>query len=95
MRRAVILILILPGLAASLWWGSFARQAEWVGVDEAVVGKFAREAGRLPDAPFFDPGKGDLLLFLFLAAGAAGGFVGGYFFRDLFPPKSGRRPADA
>ena len=31
--------------------------------------------------------KGDLLLFLFLLAGAIGGFIIGYTFRGLFPPR--------
>jgi len=31
--------------------------------------------------------KGDILLFVFLLAGTAGGFVMGYYFRDVFPVK--------
>jgi hypothetical protein len=31
--------------------------------------------------------QGDLLLFFFLVAGTVGGFVAGYCFRELFPPK--------
>ena len=60
----------------------------WPGVDETVVEKHATAAGRPPARPFFDPGEGDLLRFLFLVAGAAGGFVMGYAYRELFPPKA-------
>lgn len=62
-------------------------QEEWSGVDEAVVEKVALEAGRPPKDPLINTDKGDLLLFLFLCAGAIGGFFGGYCFRGLFPPK--------
>ena len=31
--------------------------------------------------------KGDILLFVFLLAGTAGGFVMGYYFRELFTKK--------
>jgi len=58
--------------------------AEWAGVDETVVEKFAKEAGRSPVEPLINTDQGDLLLFVFLLAGAAGGFVGGYYFRILF-----------
>lgn len=61
--------------------------ADWKGVDETVVEKFAAEAGRPAHEPWINTDQGDLLLFLFLIAGAAGGFVAGYAFRGLFPPK--------
>jgi hypothetical protein len=61
-----------------------AHATEWAGVDETVVEKFAKEAGRLPVEPLINTDQGDLLLFVFLLAGAAGGFVGGYYFRILF-----------
>ena len=60
---------------------------KWAGVDEVVVEKFAEASGRPARAPYINTDKGDLLLFFFLVAGATGGFVGGYCFRDLFPPK--------
>lgn len=59
----------------------------WEGVDKTVVEKFANEAGHPPRKPFIDTDQGDLLLFLFLLSGAAGGFVAGYTFRAIFPPK--------
>jgi glutathione S-transferase len=60
-------------------------------VDKAVVERFAEEAGHPPREPYLDTDRGDLLLWLFLLAGAAGGFVGGYFFRELFPREARRR----
>lgn len=61
--------------------------ARWKGVDETVVGRFAEEGGRPPREPFINTDQGDLLLFAFLLAGAAGGFMAGYYFRALFPQK--------
>lgn len=60
---------------------------KWEGVDKTVVEKFATEAGHPPRRPYIDTDQGDLLLFLFLIAGAGAGFIGGYAFRGLFPPK--------
>lgn len=65
-----------------------ALAVEFVGVDEAVVEKFAANAGRSPTPPLVDAGNGDLGLFLFLTAGAIGGFVCGYCFRSLFPKEN-------
>jgi len=59
----------------------------WKGVDETVIEKLANEAGHPPQPPYLDTEQGDLLLFLFLTAGAMGGFIAGYAFRTLFPPK--------
>lgn len=61
--------------------------AEWPGVDEAVVKKFAEEAGRSPRDPLINTAQGDMLLFFFLLAGAVGGFIVGYNSRALFPPR--------
>lgn len=62
-----------------------ALSAEFIGVDEAVVGRFAANAGRPPTPPLLNPDNGDLGLLLFLTAGAIGGFVCGYCFRSLYP----------
>ncbi len=59
----------------------------WEGVDTAVIEKVAIEAGRPPRDPYINTDQGDLLLFLFLLAGAIGGFIMGYAFRTLFPPR--------
>lgn len=65
--------------------------ADWDGVDKAVVEKFAHEAGRPPREPLINTDRGDLLLFVFLVAGAVGGFVAGYCFRALFPPGGAKK----
>jgi ABC-type cobalt transport system substrate-binding protein len=86
-RRVVAAVV----LALPLWLGagSFAAESEkWKGVDETVVGKVAREAGRPPSEPWINTERGDLPVFLSLVAGAIGGFIAGYCFRTLFPPKA-------
>ena len=88
MKKMAAVGMVVFFLAAGLWFGLSSRGAKWPGVDEAVVERFAREANRPPQKPVIDTDRGDLLLFFFLAAGTAGGFAGGYFFRELFPPKS-------
>lgn len=84
MKRAWIIAAVLVVLAAGLFLANRFCGGQWQGVDEAVVGKYARQAGREASRPLIDPGEGDLLLFLFLLAGTAGGFVAGYYFRGLF-----------
>jgi ABC-type cobalt transport system substrate-binding protein len=59
----------------------------WEGVDETVVKKVAAEAGHPAREPYINTDQGDLLLFLFLLAGAIGGFIIGYTFRGLFPAR--------
>jgi hypothetical protein len=34
--------------------------------------------------------QGDIQLFLFLIAGTVGGFIAGYYYRDLFAPRPSR-----
>jgi len=63
------------------------ESAKWSGVDKSVVEKFAKEHGRNAWTPLIDTDQGDLLLFVFLLAGVAGGFVMGYNFRKLFVKK--------
>lgn len=57
--------------------------AAWSGVDESVVEKYAKEHGREAREPLINTDQGDLLLFVFLLAGAAGGFAAGYYWREL------------
>lgn len=61
---------------------------KWSGVDESVVEKIAKEHGREAREPVVNMDKGDLLLFVFLVAGAAGGFVAGYSWRRLTEGRS-------
>jgi len=59
----------------------------WEGVDKTVVEKVAAQAGHPARTPYINTDQGDLLLFLFLVAGVVAGFVAGYTFRGLFPPR--------
>ncbi len=65
-------------------WKGIGVMANWKGVDETVVGKFAEQAGRPPAEPYINTDQGDLLLFMFLLAGFVGGAIFGYYFRKLF-----------
>lgn len=64
-----------------------AGESKWAGVDETVVEKVAEEAGRPAREPFINTDQGDLLLFVFLLAGVAGGFTMGVYYRQLFPSR--------
>jgi ABC-type cobalt transport system substrate-binding protein len=55
----------------------------WTGVDELVIERFAKEYGRESREPFINTDQGDLLLFVFLLAGSVGGFVAGYYWKEL------------
>jgi len=85
MKKVIIGFLVLA-IAAGLAFLVTRVTPDWKGVDDTVVAKYAEEAGRPPIKAYIDTDRGDLLLFFFLIAGAAGGFVGGYCFRELFPP---------
>ena len=62
---------------------TIAEAAEWGGVDESVVEKYAEEHGRAARDPYINTDQGDLLLFVFLLAGTVGGFIGGYYWKEL------------
>jgi ABC-type cobalt transport system substrate-binding protein len=67
---------------------------KWRGVDEAVVEKIAKEHGREAHEPLINADQGDLLLFVFLIAGAIGGFAAGYYWRMLMverAPKAAKK----
>ncbi len=87
MKKTLLAILILIALCGLFFPLCISAAAEWSGVDKTVVEKFAKEAGRPPSEPLLTTERGDILLFVFLVAGAAGGFVGGFYFRQLFPPR--------
>ena len=86
MKKVLLLCVLVAGLAFALGWGLSRTKASWSGVDESVVERFAKQAGREARDPIINTDQGDLLLFVFLVAGAAGGFVAGYTFRGLFGP---------
>ncbi len=87
----VIGILLISLLLLANTRFAFAKEAaKWGGIDENVVEKVAKEHGRPAWTPFINTDQGDLLLFVFLLAGTAGGFIMGYNFRKLFIEKKDR-----
>ena len=88
MKKA-LLILMFAGFLLTGPTYPLVQAASWSGVDETVIEKFAEKAGRTARKPFINTDQGDLLLFVFLVAGIIGGFIGGYSFRILFPPRRG------
>lgn len=87
-------IMKIPGFACAALLIAFILQPlafcaeKWPGVDESVVGKYAKEHGREAHEPLINTDQGDLLLFVFLIAGAVGGFAAGYYWRVLLVEKS-------
>lgn len=86
-RAAKIILLILLSLSLYSAAGRRAIAENWQGVDEGVIEKVAAEHGRQPWKPFINTDQGDLLLFAFLIAGAAGGFLLGFCWRKIFYEK--------
>lgn len=83
-RKVRILLYFLTSLVLLFSLQSLAFASEkWTGVDESVVEKFAKEHGREAREPLINTDQGDLLLFVFLLAGALGGFAAGYYWRTL------------
>ncbi|MBA4373009.1 MAG: cobalt transporter [Thermodesulfovibrio sp.] len=78
-----------------LLFGIGAAEEKWKGTDDTVVNKFAAEQGREAKEPLINTDQGDLLLFIFLLAGAVGGFAAGYYWKTLLSGGShnGRPPA--
>lgn len=95
-RLSVGLLIVIVLLSVSLWTAyMFSRPAvnaesKWAGVDETVIEKYAMAAGREPLEPLVNTDQGDMLLFVFALAGAAGGFVAGYCWRMLTHEKNGK-----
>lgn len=71
----------------------FAAGEKWPGVDESVIEKIAKERGREAREPLINTDQGDLLLFVFLLAGAVGGFIAGYYWRTLTEKRVARAEA--
>lgn len=83
-RKLKILLLhviLLPTVMYAFYFFTLGPRP-WTGVDEAVVEKIAKEHNREARKPLINP-EGDLLLFVFLVAGAVGGFAAGYYWRKL------------
>jgi hypothetical protein len=85
--KKIVLILTFAGFLLAGPACLAGQTASWSGVDETVIEKFAEKAGRKASEPFINTEQGDLPLFAFLLAGMVGGFIGGYNFRILFPPR--------
>jgi len=83
MRRGIIGVLLFGCMAGTGAWGA----EKWPGIDDAVVNRIAKEQGREPRSSILPEAEGDLQLFLFLLAGALGGFVAGYYWRVLLEGK--------
>jgi len=90
MKKIMLISAVVLVLAAGYTFWISRSSGKWAGVDETVVEKYAKEAGRPARKPYINTDQGDLLLFVFLIAGTVGGFVGGYCFRELFPPEKKR-----
>ncbi len=82
-----LLLVSLPFLPLHAEAAEQGKGGKWVGVDEAVIEKIAGEHGREAKEPLIGDDQGDILLFLFLLAGAVGGFVAGYYWRVLITEK--------
>lgn len=88
-RRLKVLMLhmiLLPTLIYTLFFFSLAPQSR-NGADVTVGNPVAKEQGKGAVTSLVDTDKGDLLLGIFLLAGAIGGFAGGYYWRMLVSEK--------
>jgi len=85
--RASIVLTCLVLIFLCTVYANAEEGAKWVGIDEAVMEKIASEHGREASGPLINTDQGDLLLFLFLLAGAIGGFIAGYYYRMLMEAK--------
>jgi hypothetical protein len=86
---AALCLALLFFLSPSLAPSAFCEEGKkWTGVDESVVEKYAKEHGREARRPYIDTDQGDLLLFVFLLAGTAGGFLAGYSWKNLMEKKT-------
>lgn len=87
--KIIGILLISLFLFANSRFAFAEEKTKWGGVDESVVEKIAEEHGRTAWTPFINTDQGDLLLFVFLLAGTAGGFIMGFYWRKLFVEKEG------
>ena len=52
MRKTVIAVVLIAGFALAVWAGARQHNAQWAGVDESVIEKYAEQANRPAHAPF-------------------------------------------
>jgi len=76
MKFLIIFITIILLLSTA-----FAEN-KWHGVDESVIEKLASEKGRQVKEPLI-PLEGDIELFCFALFSAIGGFIAGYYLKQL------------
>jgi hypothetical protein len=88
-RRRITRIVLVCFLLSSFFSLAAYANEKWTGVDESVVEKYAREHGREAREPLINTDQGDMLLFVFLLGGVAGGFVAGYSWRMLMVEQRG------
>ena len=81
--KILLLVLLLLCILGASHAAPVDASEKWPGVDESVVEKYAKEHGREAHEPLINTDQGDLLLFVFLIAGAVGGFAAGYYWRSL------------
>ncbi|MCE5311522.1 MAG: hypothetical protein LLF86_00020 [Nitrospiraceae bacterium] len=81
-------MLLLVFALSSVCTAEANKESKWPGVDESVVEKYAKEHGREAREPLINTDQGDLLLFVFLLAGTAGGFAAGYYWRVLLEQRT-------
>lgn len=82
-----VIVILLTSLFLLAGGGDIVKSCVFDKIDESEVEKVAEEHGRTAWTPFINTDQGNLLLFVFLLAGAAGGFVMGFFWRKLFIEK--------
>jgi len=90
-KAGIILLLSFLLLTSHYSLPTAAAAAQWSGVDESVVQKYAVQHGRAPGKPVIDTDQGDMLLFLFLLGGAVAGFAVGYYWRQLTERSQSKR----
>lgn len=78
---------LIAGLAVVVFMAAvLLTNSRWEGdVTEAAATPLAEQAGARESRIIPWEIEGDLLLFVFLAGGAAAGFAAGYYWRTLFP----------
>jgi hypothetical protein len=85
LKFLLVTVFLLFTVHCSLFTASFA--ADWSGVDESVVEKYAKDHGREAREPLINTDQGDLLLFMFLTE-RHGGFAAGYYWRTLMEDRT-------
>ena len=81
--KRLLIVLFAFFLLTGVVFAEEAKKEKWVGIDEAVVTKYATDKGQQAAEPLFNV-EGDMLLFLFTVAGAIGGFTMGYYWHKVF-----------